>query len=60
MAAAMRIVLEVDSSLPLQGRVVADGAAARPFAGWLGLMELLRQLLDATHTEESEPKKVEE
>jgi hypothetical protein len=52
--AGVRIVLEVDSSEPLQGRLLADSAAAQPFAGWLGLMAALRQILGLTHTEQQE------
>jgi hypothetical protein len=50
----MRIVLEVDSSEPLQGRVFADGAQARAFAGWLGLMDALRQALGLPRADESD------
>jgi hypothetical protein len=54
MTAGTRIVLEVVSSEPLQGRVLAEGADSRPFTGWLGLMEALRQVLGSKQTEQLE------
>jgi hypothetical protein len=54
MTAATRIVLEVENSEPLQGRVLTDGDAARPFAGWLGLMDAVRQALGLAHAPEPE------
>ncbi len=54
MTAGVRIVLEVDSSEPLQGRLLPDGGTAWPFAGWLGLMDALRHILGLEHTEQPE------
>lgn len=54
MTGSVRILLEVDSTEPLQGRLRPDGSAARPFAGWLGLMDALREILGLARTEQPE------
>lgn len=47
----LRMVLEVDRrSEPIEGRLLAPEDAARPFVGWLGLIQVLDAALCTTLT----------
>ena len=47
----VRIEIDALAAVPPSGEVVIDGAAARPFAGWLELLSILTEALPPARTE---------
>lgn len=47
----MRVTLELHGRQPVTGLIEADRGEPRPFAGWLALLAVLEQLVDADSSE---------